>query len=112
MPAKKTATPAKGSTTVAKRASHTPAQDDPELRARQQALMEEASEEAKPQFAQDDLAIPFLRVLQDLSPQVKKKDEAYVEGAEVGMFYESATKQLWEGEEEGILVIPVYHEQS
>jgi len=33
----------------------------------------------------DDLAIPFLRILSDTSPQIKKRDPLYIEGAESGM---------------------------
>jgi len=57
----------------------------------------------------DAYAIPFLTVLQDLSPQVKKKNAAYVDGAEPGMIYNSVTEKVYNGEE-GILIVPVsYH---
>lgn len=39
------------------------------------------------QMTSDVIAFPFLRVLQSISPQCKKKDPAYVEGAEEGMLY-------------------------
>lgn len=61
---------------------------------------------AAPQFNKDDLAIPFLRVLQKGSPEVNKRDDKYVEGAEVGMFFNTLTKELWDGENEGVVVIP------
>jgi hypothetical protein len=41
------------------------------------------------------MAIPFLRMLQSLSPQVKKKDDSYVEGAEEGMWFNTITKHLY-----------------
>lgn len=57
----------------------------------------------------DAYAIPFLQILQDLSPQVKKKNAAYVDGAEPGMIYNSVTEKIYDGEE-GILLVPVsYH---
>lgn len=43
---------------------------------------------------QSEVGIPFLYILQDLSPQVKKRDEAYVEGAEVGDIYNNVTKEV------------------
>ena len=35
----------------------------------------------------DDLALPFIRILGDLSPQVKKSKAEYIEGAEPGMLF-------------------------
>lgn len=54
---------------------------------------------------QDDLAIPFLRILGDNSPQVKKRDPKYVNGAEPGMLFNSLTHDVIDGEK-GISVIP------
>ena len=52
------------------------------------------------------MALPFILLLQDLSPQVKKRDDQYVEGAEPGMFFDTVRQTLWDGEE-GITVVPV-----
>ena len=46
----------------------------------------------------DDLAIPFLRILSDTSPQIKKRDPLYIEGAESGMIYNTLTKEIYDGE--------------
>jgi len=54
----------------------------------------------------DSYAIPFVQVLQSLSPQLKKKNAAYVEGAADGDFIQTVTKETFNGEE-GIQVIPV-----
>ncbi len=43
----------------------------------------------------DDNIIPFIVLLQDMSPEVKKRDPEYVEGAEVGMLLNKATRQLY-----------------
>ena len=43
---------------------------------------------------QDDLALPFLKLLQNSSDETKKKHSSYVEGAEPGMFYNTVTKKL------------------
>lgn len=37
---------------------------------------------------------PFMKMLQQMSPELNKKDPEYVEGAEVGMFCNSATKEF------------------
>ena len=57
---------------------------------------------------QDDLALPFLKILGQLSPEVNKRDGKYVEGAEPGMIYNSVTGELFNGEK-GIQVIPCYY---
>ena len=46
----------------------------------------------------DDLALPFLKLLQSGSDETKKKHANYVEGAEAGMFYNTVTKRLYSGE--------------
>ena len=56
----------------------------------------------------DDLALPFLKLLQNSSDETKKKHSAYVEGAEPGMFYNTVTKKLYDGAK-GIEVIPCYY---
>ena len=57
---------------------------------------------------QDDLALPFLKILGQLSPEVNKRDGKYVEGAEPGMIYNSVTGELFNGEK-GVPVIPCYY---
>jgi hypothetical protein len=53
----------------------------------------------------DSYAIPFLRVLQKMSPQCDEADSAYVEGAKPGMFFNSVTNKVYEGKE-GITFLP------
>jgi hypothetical protein len=49
--------------------------------------------------AAEDNLIPIILLLQDMSPEVKKRDpNNYVEGAEAGMYMNRATKQLWAGD--------------
>lgn len=54
-----------------------------------------------------DLAIPFLRILAQLSPQVNKRDGAYVQGAEAGDIYHTVSNTAFKGAE-GITVVPCY----
>ena len=59
----------------------------------------------------EDFALPFLRVLGQLSPEINKHDSKYVEGAEAGMIYNTVTKQTYNGEE-GIKVMPCYYKRE
>lgn len=43
----------------------------------------------------DDNIVPFIVLLQDMSPEVKKRNPEYVEGAEPGMLMNKATKKLY-----------------
>lgn len=56
----------------------------------------------------EDLALPFLKILGQLSPEVNKRDGKYVEGAEPGMIYNSVTGELFDGER-GVNVIPCHY---
>ena len=60
---------------------------------------------------QEDLALPFLKVLGQLSPEINKKNGRYVEGAEPGMILNSVTKKLYDGDK-GIDVIPCAYERK
>jgi hypothetical protein len=42
-----------------------------------------------------DMAIPFLRILQKMSPQVSKRDGAYIQDAEEGMILNTVTSELF-----------------
>lgn len=53
----------------------------------------------------EDLQLPFLSLLQDLSPQVKKAKPEYVTGAEPGMFHVSVSDKLFSGKDGVELVV-------
>lgn len=54
-----------------------------------------------------DTLIPFLNILQKLSPQLdKRKPSDYIEGAEEGYFFNTASKQTWDGEK-GVYFVPI-----
>lgn len=63
---------------------------------------------------QESYAVPFVSIIQSLSPQRDKKDGAYIEGAEEGMVFNSATNELWNAEdgEEPVKVIPVHFKRA
>ena len=60
---------------------------------------------------QDDLALPFLKVLGQLSPECNKRDAKHVEGAEPGMIINTVTNELFDGVK-GIDVLPVYYKRQ
>ena len=59
-------------------------------------------------IGQEDLALPFLKILGQLSPEVNKRDGKYVEGAEPGMIFNSVSGELHDGVK-GIDVIPCFY---
>ena len=62
-------------------------------------------------ISQEDLALPFLKVLGQLSPEVNKKHGKYVEGAEPGMILNTVTNECYDGTK-GIEVLPVYYHRQ
>ena len=62
-------------------------------------------------ITQEDLALPFLKVLGQLSPEVNKRDAKYVEGAEPGMILNTVTNALYDGTK-GIQVLPVFYKRQ
>jgi hypothetical protein len=59
----------------------------------------------------DSYAIPFLSILQALSPQLNKQDGAYIKGAEQGMILNTATQEVFDGDK-GIIVVPSAFKRS
>jgi|TARA_R100000700_G_scaffold238_1_gene554 hypothetical protein len=62
-------------------------------------------------ITQEDLALPFLKVLGQLSPEVNKRNAKYVKGAEPGMIINTVTNEIYDGEK-GIDVVPVYYKRQ
>ena len=62
-------------------------------------------------ITQEDLALPFLKVLGQLSPEINKQNAKFISGAEPGMIVNSVTKELYNGNK-GINVIPVHYERQ
>ena len=55
-----------------------------------------------------DFSIPFLRILQDLSPQCKERREEYVEGAKPGLFFNTVTQEL----SDVVSIVPCHFKKS
>jgi len=58
-------------------------------------------------FDSSEMQIPFVRLLQAMSPQLNKRNAEHIEGAQQGDAFNNVTSQVWNGEE-GIRVIPCY----
>jgi len=59
----------------------------------------------------DDYAIPFLRVLQSMSPQLKKSDGKYIQGAEEGNLFNTVTETVYDGTQ-GVALIPCAYKKK
>ena len=78
------------------------------------SILEEMSKDSGGGFEEvtsSDVQIPFIRVIQAMSPQIKKSDSAFIKGAGQGDIFNTVTKQFWSAED-GILVIPTYFQQK
>jgi hypothetical protein len=53
-----------------------------------------------------DLQIPRIDLMQDLSPQIKEEEEAYIEGAKPGLLFNTLTGQLYG---ESVIIVPIFY---
>jgi hypothetical protein len=53
-----------------------------------------------------DIAIPYIGILQALSPQCTKGTPEYIKGAEPGFFFQNVNLIMWDPEKEPLLVVP------
>ena len=59
-------------------------------------------------ISQEDLALPFLKVLGQLSPEVNERDGKYVKGAKPGRIINTVTNELYDQ----INVLPVFYKRQ
>ena len=71
-------------------------------------VFEEDAAKGLGNIGQQDLALPFLKILGQLSPEINKRDGKYVEGSEPGMIFNSVSGDLYDGVK-GIDVIPCFY---
>ena len=62
-------------------------------------------------ISQEDLALPFLKVLGQLSPEINTRDAKYIKGAQPGMILNTVTGDYYDGEK-GIQVLPVFYKRQ
>ena len=74
-------------------------------------MFEADADKGSQNITQEDLALPFLKVLGQLSPEVNKRDGKYVDGAEPGMILNTVTNEFFDGAK-GINVLPVFYERK
>ena len=73
-------------------------------------LLEDAGS-ASEGMSKDDMMIPRLSILQQMSPQINKRDGAYVDGAEAGHIYDNVSNEVYDGEN-GITVVPISYRRA
>ena len=71
-------------------------------------LFEADANQGAQNISQEDLALPFLKILGQLSPEVNKRDGKYVEGAEPGKIINTVTNELFDS----IDVIPCHYKRQ
>lgn len=59
----------------------------------------------------ESFAIPFLGVLQKISPQVDEADAKFIEGAKPSMLFNTVSNELFDGKE-GVLFIPCAYQRK
>lgn len=62
-------------------------------------------------FSRDDLAVPFVRIIQALSPQVQPGDSKFIKGATQGMILETVSPLVFDGDA-GVIVVPVMYRRE
>lgn len=60
----------------------------------------------------DDIALPYLSILQALSPQVQPGKAEYIEGAVASMLFNSVSQDFYDGRKTGVLFVPCYYERK
>ena len=71
-------------------------------------LFEADANQGAQNISQADLALPFLKILGQLSPEVNKRDGKYVNGAEPGKIINTVTNKLYDS----IDVIPCHYKRQ
>ncbi|QEG09493.1 hypothetical protein TROPICALSUN_51 [Erwinia phage vB_EamM_TropicalSun] len=59
----------------------------------------------------ESFAIPFIQILQKMSPIVDPDDPKYIEGARAGMLLNTVTNKLYDGKS-GLVIVPCYYKRS
>ena len=71
-------------------------------------LFEADANQGAQNISQEALALPFLKVLGQLSPEVNKRDAKYVEGAEPGKIINTVTNELFDE----IQIVPCHYKRQ
>lgn len=68
--------------------------------------------EANPTMTSQDVALPYIYILQANSPQVNPGRSEYVEGAQASMFFNNVSEEVFDGREDGFIFVPCYYERK
>lgn len=76
--------------------------------------LEEMRKDAKlgGELNMQDIAIPYLYLLQSNSPQAQVDHDKYIQGATASMFYLTVIERVYEGRAKGLRIVPCYYERQ
>ena len=57
------------------------------------------------EFSSDEMQMPFIRIAQAMSPEIKKSDAKFIDGCGQGDIFNNLTHEFWD---EGVEIIPCY----
>jgi len=78
----------------------------------------QAGQEFKETLGKDDMSIPFIQILQQLSPQCTKGQPEYIKGAESGELFNTVTSQRWSTRDDddqpivGMRILPITYKRT
>jgi hypothetical protein len=73
------------------------------------SYMQPESSRGSQEVGLEDVALPRISMIQDLSPQHKKSKPEYIEGAEPGMIFNTVTGELYS---DSLYVVPAYYRKE
>lgn len=75
-------------------------------------------EQYQESMSKDDMSIPFLQILQSLSPQCTKGEAEFIKGAEPSDLFDTVTQTLFKTRDdddnsiEGVRILPIHYKRS
>jgi len=70
------------------------------------------AESHNPTMTSQDVALPYIYVLQANSPQVNPGRAEFIEGAQASMFLNNVSGEVFDGRNEGFLFVPAFYERK
>ena len=75
------------------------------------AMLQQDSGAGVDNMSADDIALPYLGILQSNSPQVQPGRPEYIEGAQASMFYNTVSQEIYDGRTRGLMFVPCAYER-
>jgi hypothetical protein len=60
----------------------------------------------------EDRGTPLMYIAQKMSPQVERKDAAFIDGLEVGNVFNNITREFYDAEGDGVEVLPCFYRMN